>query len=148
MRLRLFAAATVLTGWLFAADPGLVSLAMPDSQVMAGINVEQVTLSPFGQYLLAQAGQFPGAGLQELIETAGFDPRRDLREILVSSNGRPGGSAIILARGAFDVPKILEAVRASGADDCVRLMPSAFRISGHGRCAFTGTSRSSAASGA
>ena len=28
-----------------------------------------------------------------------------------------------------------EAVRASGADDCVRLMPSAFRISGHGRCA-------------
>jgi len=115
MRLRLFAAATVLTGWLFAADPGLVSLAMPDSQVMAGINVEQVTLSPFGQYLLAQAGQFPGAGLQELIETAGFDPRRDLREILVSSNGRPGGSAIILARGAFDVPKILEAVRASGA---------------------------------
>jgi TonB family protein len=116
MRLRLFAAATVLTGSLFAADPELVSLAMPDTQVMAGVNFEQVMLSPLGQYLLAQTGQLPDAGLEKLIETAGFDPRRDLREILVSSNGQPGsGSGIILARGAFDVPKILEAAVAGGA---------------------------------
>lgn len=116
MRLLLFAAATVLTGSLFAADPELVSLAMPDSQVMAGVNVEQVMLSPLGQYLLAQTGQLPYSGLEKLIETAGFDPRRDLREILVSSNGQPGsGSGIILARGAFDVPKILEAAQAGGA---------------------------------
>ena len=116
MRLRLFAAATILTGSLFAADPELVSLAMPDAQVMAGVNVEQVMLSPLGQYLLAQTGQLPDAGLEELIETAGFDPRRDLREILVSSNGLTGrNSGIILARGTFDVPKIVEAAVADGA---------------------------------
>jgi len=115
MRLRLFAA-TFLAGSLFAADPELVSLAMPDSQVMAGVNVEQVMLSPLGQYFLAQNGQLPDAGMQKLIETAGFDPRRDLREILVSSNGQPGGSSgLVLVRGSFDIPKILEAARADGA---------------------------------
>jgi len=45
---------------------------------------------------------------------AGFDPRRDLREILVSSTGQlgSGGAGVFLARGAFDVPKIIEAAGA------------------------------------
>jgi TonB family protein len=116
MRLLLPAAATVLTVSLFAADPELVSLAMPDTQVMAGVNVEQVRLSPLGQYLLAQAGQLSDNGLQRLIDTTGFDPRRDLREILVSLNKQPGsGSGILLARGTFDVPRIVETARADGA---------------------------------
>jgi TonB family protein len=116
MRLLVLAAATVLTGSLFAADPELVILAMPDSQVMAGVNVEQVMLSPLGQYLMAQPGQAPDAGLEKLMETVGFDPRRDLREILVSLNKLPAdNSGIILARGTFDVPRILEASRADGA---------------------------------
>jgi TonB family protein len=117
MRLRVFAAVIALTGSLFAADPGLVSLAMPDSQVMAGVNFEQVMLSPFGQYLTTQAGQLTNnAGLPKLIETAGFDPRRDLREILISAKLVPNANeALVLARGTFDVPKILEAARASGA---------------------------------
>jgi len=115
MRLLLFAAATVLAGSLFAADPELVSLAMPDSRAMAGVNVAQVILSPLGQYLLPQTGQASDAGLEKLMETAGFDPRRDLREILVCSNGqRDSGSAIFLVRGTFDVPRILEAAGADG----------------------------------
>ena len=116
MRLHLFAAATLFAGSLFAADPGLVSLAMPDTQVMTGVNVEQVRLSPLGQVLLAQTGDLFAGGLEKLIQTTGFDPRRDLREILVSSNGQPAsGSTIAMARGAFDVPKILETARADGA---------------------------------
>lgn len=116
MRLHLFAAATLFVGSLFAADPGLVSLAMPDTQVMTGVNVEQVRLSPLGQVLLAQTGDLFAGGLEKLIQTTGFDPRRDLREILVSSNGQPAsGSTIAMARGAFDVPKILETARADGA---------------------------------
>jgi TonB family protein len=115
MRLLPFAAATVLAGSLFAADPELVSLAMPDTQVMSGVNVEQAMLSPLGQYLQAQAGQLSDNGLQKLIETAGFDPRRDLREILMASKGQPGSnSGIVLARGTFDIPKILDAARAAG----------------------------------
>jgi TonB family protein len=116
MRLRLFASAILLAGSLFAADPGLLSLAVPDTQVMAGVNVAQLMLSPFGQFLLTQSGPASDAGLQMLIETADFDARRDLREILVSAGGQPGSiSAIILARGTFDVPKIIEASLASGA---------------------------------
>lgn len=116
MRLHLLAAATILTGSLFAADPGLVSLAMPDTQFMAGVNVAQVMLSPFGQYLLTQNGPLPEVALQILKDAAGFDPRRDLREILVCSSGLTGSdSGIILARGAFDIPKILEGAQSNGA---------------------------------
>lgn len=115
MRLRLLAAAVVLAGSLFAADPELLSLAPPDSQVMAGINIEQVSLSPFGQYLLTESQQQADAGLQKLAEATGFDPRHDLKEILVAANGQPGSkSGIVLARGTFDVPRIVEAAVASG----------------------------------
>jgi TonB family protein len=113
MRLRLLTAVTLLSGSLFAADPQLLSLAMPDSQVMAGVNFEQVVLSPFGQYLLTENGRLPNPGFTVLTEAAGFDPLRDLREILVSSNGKPG-SGIVLARGTFDVPKIVETFQAGG----------------------------------
>lgn len=115
MRLRLLASAAILTGSLFGADPELVGLAMPDTQVMAGVNVEQVKLSPLGQFLLAQIPQNSEGGLQELTKTTGFDPRRDLREILVCTNGLPAnGPTLLLARGAFDVPKILAAAVADG----------------------------------
>lgn len=115
MRLHLLAAATVLTGSLFAADPGLVSLTLPDSQFMAGVNVTQVMLSPLGPYL-AQNFWMPDQNLQKLLQSAGFDPSRDLREILVSANGFTGSSSgIFLARGTFDIPKILETARAEGA---------------------------------
>ena len=108
MRLLPLAVATMLTGSLYAADPELVSLAVPNSQVMAGVNVAQVLLSPLGQYLLAQNGQLSGAGLPKLMESAGFDPQRDLREILLTMHAQAGtGQGLILARGTCDVPKIV-----------------------------------------
>ncbi len=82
---------------------------------MAGVNVAQVMLSPFGEQL-AQPVLMPDQNMQKLLESAGFDPRRDLREILVSMSWFSEGVAgIFLARGTFDVPKILEAAQASGA---------------------------------
>lgn len=111
MRLRLLAAAIVLAGSLFAADPGLLSLAPPDSHAMAGINTEQVLLSPLGQYFLRQP---PDPGMQKLIDTTGFDPRRDVREILAATSGQPVNSGIVLVRGTFDVPRIVEAANANG----------------------------------
>src|SRR5579871_6082322 len=115
MRLPLFAAA-LLTGSLFAADPELLNLLPPDTMAAAGINVGQAALSPFGQYLLLQSQQSADAGLQKLVESTGFDPRRDLREILVAMNTQPGAhSGIIVARGVFDIPRIIEASLASGA---------------------------------
>jgi len=106
---------TVLAGSLYAADPELVSLAMPDAQAMAGVNLEQVRLSPFGQFMLAQSAAMQEAGLQKMIENTGFDPRRDLREILVASNGTGiGTQSLILGRGTFDVSKIAAAAQADG----------------------------------
>ena len=67
MRLLLFLAVPVVAGSLYAADPGLLSLAIPDSQFMAGVNVGQVMLSPLGQYGLAQTSQlrpFPACAFQ------------------------------------------------------------------------------------
>ncbi len=109
MGLRLLAAAVILAGLSFAADAGLLGLAMPDAQVMAGINFGRAMLSPFGRYLLAQ----PKTARQALPEVWGFDPRHDLREILAATQGQ-GGGGLVLARGAFDVPRILEAAIADG----------------------------------
>jgi hypothetical protein len=99
---------------MLAADPGLLSLAMPDARAMAGINVQQTRLSPFGQYLIAEIAERE-PGLQQLVDATGFDPRRDLREILVAWNGDAGGkSGVILARGTFDVARIVEAAISVG----------------------------------
>lgn len=117
MRLHLLAAAVVLTGSLYAADPELVSLAMPDAQVMAGFNSEQIRLSPFGQYLVNQIGAIPDKNFQKLIDTTGFDPRRDLREILIAAPSlQSAHGTLFLARGTFDIPRIVEAATAAGAD--------------------------------
>jgi TonB family protein len=89
---------------------------MPDSQALAGVNIAPVRLSPLGQYLLSERGPLPAAGLNQMMEASGFDPRRDLQEILFSTKAQqPSGSALILVRGTFDVSKILAAAQASGA---------------------------------
>jgi hypothetical protein len=99
---------------MLAADAGLLSLAMPDARAMGGINVEQVRLSPFGQYLMAQITERE-PGLAALIDATGFDPRRDLREILVVWNSEAGAkSGVIMARGTFDVARIVEAALSQG----------------------------------
>jgi hypothetical protein len=114
MQLRLIAAAGLLAGSLFAADPGLLDLAMADARVMAGINVEQARTSPFGQYVLARMQEHESE-LLRLAEATGFDPRRDLREVLLASTGEPGShTGVVLARGVFDPGRIVEAARSQG----------------------------------
>ena len=38
----------------FAADPGLLSLVMPDAKIVSGIQADQTRSSLFGQYVLSQ----------------------------------------------------------------------------------------------
>ena len=59
---------------------------MPDAKVLAGVNVAQAKSSPFGQYVLSQISA-NDPGLQQLASVTGFDPRQDLCEVLVASNG-------------------------------------------------------------
>ncbi len=106
---------TSFSGFLFAADPLLVNLLSPDAKVVAGVNVEQAKGTQFGQYILNQM-QTADAHLQEFIALTGFDPRRDIRELLVSSDGNPQNhTGLALARGNFDIAKITGAATQHGA---------------------------------
>jgi len=105
---------TAFSGVLSAADPILLNLVMPDAKVVAGVNVQQAKGSLFGQYVLNQI-QTHDADMQKLIALTGFDPRRDVSEVLVASDGLPGSkNGLALARGNFDVAKITAAATAAG----------------------------------
>lgn len=97
---------TAYTGALSAADPQLLNLVMPDAKVLAGVNVEQAKGTQFGQFVLNQI-QTHDADMQKLIALTGFDPRRDVREVLVASDGAAGSkTGLAAARGNFDTAKI------------------------------------------
>jgi len=98
-----------------AADPQLVSLVMPDAKVLAGVNVSQAKASPLGQYLLTQLTQMKDAHLQQLATLTGFDPTRDVQEVLMASNGAPGGKmGLVLARGTFDANRLQAMIQMAG----------------------------------
>jgi hypothetical protein len=98
----------------FAADTQLLNLVMPDAQVMAGINVTNAETTPFGQYLLAKLTS-NDAGLQTFITQTGFDPTKDVTELLAASSGITAGtpashSGLLLAKGSFNVTQLLAAL--------------------------------------
>jgi hypothetical protein len=100
-----------------AADSQLLSLVMPDAKLLAGVNVDQAKASPFGLYLLTQL-QSGNSGMQQLIALTGFDPTRDVHEVLAATNGTPGAKApmgLVLARGNFDPTTIAALATSKGA---------------------------------
>ncbi len=102
-------------GLLHAADPQLLRLVMPEPTVLAGVNVDQARATPFGAYVLDQM-QANDQNLQQLDALTGFDPRRDVREILAASAAQPGtrGAGLVLVRGRFDVARIAAAAAQKG----------------------------------
>jgi hypothetical protein len=87
---------------------------MPDAKVIAGVNVEQAKGTQFGQYILDQI-QSHDADMQKLVALTGFDPRRDVREVLVASDGNPQAkTGLALARGNFDPARITTAALSAG----------------------------------
>lgn len=93
----------------------MLNLVMPDAKVLAGINVQQAMASPFGQYVLSLI-EPQNQQLQGLTTLTGFDPRRDVTELLVASSGAPAHTTgLILARGNFDPGKISAAAALAGA---------------------------------
>ncbi len=111
----LLASAFLLAGSVgYGADPQLLNMAPAGAQMFAGINVDQAKTSQFGQFLLASLPV--DAGFQDFIHSTGFDPRTDLREVLVVTSA-PGSEAtlknvhsgLMLAKGTFHVSQILAA---------------------------------------
>jgi hypothetical protein len=108
----LFLAATASAG----VTPALLNLVMPDATVVSGMNVAQSLTSPFGQYILSQM-QFNDNEFLDFISSTGFDPRKDLLEIVAAtpSNGSsPTQTALILGRGVFNPAMIISTATAEG----------------------------------
>lgn len=98
-----------------AADPALLRMVTSDARMVAGIDIDRAKNSPFGQKILGEMKE-EDAGFQRFVASTGFDPRRDLREVVVASSGAPkaGGSAVVLVRGSFDQSKIGQFLRGEG----------------------------------
>jgi hypothetical protein len=118
MKLRIvsaFIVALPCAGVLQAADQQLLNLVMPDAKILAGVNVSQARTSPFGQFVISQL-QGQDQRLSDVIAKTGFDPRRDLEELLIASNGaQSNASHLTLARGTFNADQIDAAATAGGA---------------------------------
>jgi hypothetical protein len=97
-----------------AADQELINLLMPDAKVVAGVNVIQAKASPFGQYVLQQM-QSQDRHMRDLALQTGFDPTRDVHELLVASSGVPGKeTGLALARGNFNIAGVAGAATEHG----------------------------------
>jgi hypothetical protein len=103
-----------------AADPALLGLVMPDAKVVTGIEVSQSQASPFGQYVLSQIQL--GANFDKITAAIGFDPRRDLQEVIAATATADASQAtsqapsgLVLGRGTFQPAKISTAALLAGA---------------------------------
>lgn len=105
------AAFLAIPAFLPAADPALMNMIMPDTKILAGVNVGKAETSPFGQFILRSMP--PDQSFQQFVTTSGFDPRTDLSEILVATNAALK-SGLVLARGKFNAAQIGSAAIGSG----------------------------------
>src|SRR5690242_20371062 len=99
-----------------ATDPTLLRLVMPDAKVVAGLQVTQTKSSAFGQFILSRM-QVEDPQFQKFITKTGFDPRRDVTEIVMASNweqATPQSRWLVAARGVFNIPMITSAAIANG----------------------------------
>jgi hypothetical protein len=119
----------------WAADPALLQLVMPDAKVIAGIQVDQTKNSLFGQYVLSHM-QVDDNGFKNFIAQTGFDPRRDVSEIVIASNwesNSPASRWLVMARGNFDPGKIAQAAQGNGITSTNFQGVNILTYSGHGQ---------------
>lgn len=96
----------------FAADPQLLNMVMPDAKILAGINGNNMRISPFGQYIIAKVAAL-NLEPEKLVEATGFDPLQDVTEVLAGSNAnQTTPSNLLLVEGNFDAQKIAAAIAA------------------------------------
>lgn len=104
----------LLGGFLCAGAVGaqvrLLDLVMPDARFLAGVDIERVRASRIAQELWAQL-QGRERELAELTRQTGFDPLRDLSEVLIASAGGTKPSVLFIARGAFDRTDLAQVAR-------------------------------------
>lgn len=107
-----FGALTATAG----VTPALLNLVMPDATVVSGMNVDQSVTSPFGQYILSQM-QFNDGEFVQFMSSTGFDPRKDLHEIVAATSSSASATAhsgLILGRGVFNPAMIIGSATSQG----------------------------------
>ena len=77
-------------------DPSLESLVPADAVFVAGANLDAIRDTTVYQKLLSRV---PLPQLDDFARQTGLDPRKDLSQILTSSNGKRG---LLMARGKFN----------------------------------------------
>jgi len=96
-----------------AADSQLLKLVMPDARVVSGVDVDHIKTTPFGQFFLSQF--LVDSGFKELVDATGFDPRRDVHEVVMASPADPAKkTAVLIVRGSFDTARLLTLIQSSG----------------------------------
>src|SRR5690349_16170608 len=99
-----------------AVDPTLLGLIAPDATVIGGVQIQQAQASALGQFLLNQIQTNPQ--LDQMSAATGFDPRRDLSEVVavLSSKTQAGApKGIILGHGTFQPQRITAMAALAGA---------------------------------
>ncbi len=89
-------------------SPALVTLVPSDTVVVLGVNLAGIRDTAIYQKLIARV---PLPQLDRFTEQTGLDPRKDLSEILTSSNGK---SALLLVRGTFRVTDLEARFKSNG----------------------------------
>ena len=113
--MRLFATALIFLALpAFALDPAMFNLVSPEATALAGADIVRIQASPQGQYLMAELTKRT-KDWDKVASAAGFDPRRDLREILVATSGQGAQQQpLMIARGVFDQQRLLNMATTSG----------------------------------
>lgn len=110
-----FAAVAAASCFATGVDGGLLALVPGDATVLSGVNVDSAKTSVYGRYMLSQM-TVDDAGFQKFIAETGFDPRRDLSQILSATSGDTVSTkTVIVGRGTFNPGKIGNAAQAEGA---------------------------------
>lgn len=100
----------------FAADAALLNLLMPEARMVAGIDVERARDSFVGRKIMEQIDAKGADDLSKFAAMTGFDPRRDLREIVIATPdaNTKNPPALIVVRGTFDMGRINGFLKTTG----------------------------------
>lgn len=109
-----FALAALFTAQALTAETPLLNFVPAGAKVIAGMHVDRTLASPLGQYLLSQARE-DDPSFRKFTDATGFDPRKDLREIVTAAADQQHRQGIVLARGVFNGPQIIAAAQAHGS---------------------------------
>ncbi len=103
-----------------SVDNDLLALVPASAQTVGGIDVTRAQGSAFGQFTLNRLDQ-NDENFSQFIDQTGFDPRRDLQQVMFASSGLPTakgpGNFVVLARGVFDISRIKSTAKAKGSTE-------------------------------